>query len=330
MSNKILLSLIVVFYLTGLLTVSASSIFVPENYTTIQQGVDNANPGDAVIVGDGTYEENIEVNKRLTIESRNGSANCVIRAKGTDSHVLKVTADHVNVSGFSLTGTTRFEKAGVYLEANNCNISNNEVYGNEVGIFLANASANTINNNTVSQNGYATLVRYSNSNILARNIFSAGQYGVTIRYSHENILFHNQVFGNNYGIYIAYSKGNTIYLNNFIENNKVVFSRSTTSWNTTEPVPYNYTGKSCEGYMGNYWHDYQGTDGNADGIGDTPYEVTGSTHVLMEPFENYSVGRDLPTRNPTPIPTTTGIEIPGFTIVVAVCGLLLAIILGRR
>ncbi|MFO7967286.1 MAG: NosD domain-containing protein [Archaeoglobaceae archaeon] len=328
MNTRILFSVIIVIYLTVLFTTSASAsasdIFVPENYTTIQQAVDNADPGDTVIVEDGTYNENVEVNKRLTVKSRNGTENCVIRAENSDIHVFRITADHVNITGFSATGTTRFEKAGIYLEARNCNISNNNVYDNKVGIFLSNASINNINKNTVSQSAFATLIRYSNSNIFANNTFSDSQYGVTIRYSQNNILFHNQVLGNNYGIYISFSKVNTVYLNDFVNNNKIILSRSTNSWNTTESIPYNYQNKSLEGYMGNYWHDYEGTDENGDGIGDVPHGKVGSTNVLMEPFENYSVKSDLPTRIPTPIPTTSGIQIPGFEAMIAACGLLLA------
>lgn len=32
------------------------------------------------------------------------------------------------------------------------------------------------------------------------------------------------------------------------------------------------------GVIGNFWHDYVGTDGNGNGIGDTPYNVSGSSN----------------------------------------------------
>ena len=45
-------------------------IYVPDDYSTIQKAVNHAQPGDTIIVRDGTYVENVVINKPyLTIKS---------------------------------------------------------------------------------------------------------------------------------------------------------------------------------------------------------------------------------------------------------------------
>ena len=88
---------------------------MPDDYTKIQWAVDDASAGDTIIVRDGVYIENININKpHLTIKSENGSANCVVRAASSNDHVFYVTADNVYISGFTVTGAT-YPKAGIYL-----------------------------------------------------------------------------------------------------------------------------------------------------------------------------------------------------------------------
>lgn len=328
MKVKVLLGLIIIFYLSGLVTVSASDIFVPENYTTIQQAMDNSKPGDTIIVDNGTYKENIVLNKRLSI--RCNSSDCVVNAKNSDIHVFKVTADYVNISGFKITGTERFEKAGIFVGAANCKISNNTIFKNEVGIFLTNSSTNTVDNNTVSDNAFGVFLKYSNSNVLANNSVSGNNYGVTIRYSKNNVLFYNNVFDNHYGIYTAYSHNNYVYLNNFIDNDKIIFSRSTNSWDTRSPVTYNYNGSSFESYMGNYWDNYEGKDENGDGVGEKPHKKTESDNALVEPFESYNVKNRLPLVSPTPISSSDELQLVGFEAILGIVGLLVVTYLFRR
>lgn len=49
---------------------SPGTICVPDSYLTIQAMVNAANPGDTIIVYPGTYTENVDVNKSLTIKIR--------------------------------------------------------------------------------------------------------------------------------------------------------------------------------------------------------------------------------------------------------------------
>lgn len=49
---------------------SPGTIYVPDDYLTIQATVNVASPGDNIIVYPGTYTENVDVNKSLTIKIR--------------------------------------------------------------------------------------------------------------------------------------------------------------------------------------------------------------------------------------------------------------------
>lgn len=116
-------------------SVSATTWYVDDSsgadFTTIQDAVTAANAGDTIIVRDGTYTENIDVNKLLTIRSENGSVNCIVYAANPDDHVFAVTADYVTISGFTVKLATGVEKRGIYLSSvNHCTISENTASNN--------------------------------------------------------------------------------------------------------------------------------------------------------------------------------------------------------
>ncbi len=59
-------------YLLSLLSlslpaVSPRTIYVPDDYSIIQEAVDAASPGDMIVVRDGIYYESITINKLITI-----------------------------------------------------------------------------------------------------------------------------------------------------------------------------------------------------------------------------------------------------------------------
>jgi parallel beta-helix repeat protein len=210
---------------SGNITWSARKVTEPPTPTptppSIQSKIDAANSGDTIIIKDGIYNENIKVNKRLTIRSENGADSTIIHA--TNSHIFHITADHVSIIGFTIEEASN--KCGILISGvNSCNISNNIVSGNYQGIFLSNSSQNTIFNNNVlaNKNSGIILTEGSSYNQIIKNNASNSLNGNGIQLvtsSDNNIIANNTAKNNgNNGIYLKESNNNKI-ANNTCSNN---------------------------------------------------------------------------------------------------------------
>ena len=87
-------------------TASAQLIIVPDNYTTIQEAIDNANPlgGDTIFVRAGLYEEKLTINKPLTLEGESRTNTTIQPKPAEPGTVITISASWVNVTGFTQSG----------------------------------------------------------------------------------------------------------------------------------------------------------------------------------------------------------------------------------
>lgn len=95
-------------------------------FSSIQEGIDNANSDALVEVADGTYDESLVVDKSLTLQGDG------IENTSTVSRGIKISADNVELQGFVINpGEILGETVGVYLEGDlsEVNIHDNEIDG---------------------------------------------------------------------------------------------------------------------------------------------------------------------------------------------------------
>lgn len=189
------------------------------------------------------------------------------------------------------------DDAGIYCVKSSYNqLYNNTVWNNTYGIHcFFNSYNTTISSNQVELNSYGIIIQLNcvnssvsqnwvenNTNegiIIHNNVFHctvtnnsiiSNIYGIKLSSSHNNTISYNEIgWNSNYSIFSTESDDNIIYMNNIINNGGLLSQ----AYDDQSSNQWSYDDK------GNYWSDYLGTDVNDDGIGDTPYYISGGLNT---------------------------------------------------
>ncbi len=153
------LTLILIFslWIINLQTgISEQTLIVPNEFPTITAALAVAHDGDTIKVYSGVYEENIVVDKAVQIVGENPATTVLIGEGGVDRGARPVVALAAN--GASLTGLTvesqnysesGLHAMGVYVQADNCKISDCTIRNCYLGIFSSAQADLTVEGNTV-------------------------------------------------------------------------------------------------------------------------------------------------------------------------------------
>ena len=188
--------------------------------TSITEGINSAYPGDTIVVYSGTYNENVEINKPLTLLGKDtGSGKPVIDAS-ENGNAMTISADGTTVDGFNLTnsiGSWVDIRAGIEVDSNHSNILNNLAFYNENGILII-GSNNTIRGNDAINNIYGIRTKNSGNNIIIDNNLKNNNYSLLIQASKGNIIQYNNATRSIFGILLNESSGNNLTHNQMVEN----------------------------------------------------------------------------------------------------------------
>ncbi|MBU0497226.1 MAG: right-handed parallel beta-helix repeat-containing protein [Candidatus Thermoplasmatota archaeon] len=225
-----------------------------EIFFNIQGAIDaiNTQPGHTIQLSPDIYHEHLLIQKSIIIQSCTNQASIIHgQMLGT---VITIEADNVIINTCQIVYSGKnLTDAGIRIVGSYAQITHSDINNNRIGIHLQNTTntliiANEIQNNT--WNGiYITGTSHFNTitkNIIKSNVFA--------------------------GIGILTTVNNYIYHNDLIDNHINAFDEGYNLWDNSYPSG------------GNYWDDYNGKDTNGDGLGDTPFHVSGGINLDQYPL----------------------------------------------
>ena len=281
------------------ITATNNSIFYQSNSQT------STGYGFNIAGGNFTATQNEIVSKGALITA--------FSASGTDH--LAISANAMQLSGSS-------QMSGISLASishlSETNVTGNSIIesassGTSTGISLNNVINALVSNNAVAQAGENT-AHYNGLD--AQGVSYAAIFGNTLTGPGINaILGHglymkgvqnSTVANNTFESYnttlYSLSSGNVTFDGNYFNGSYFAFNLTSTNYsvfyhndfmNYRNDV-FNISGSSHDSFSvalpfgGNYWQSYTGSDGNNDGIGDTPFTVNGTIvdqYPLMHPWK---------------------------------------------
>ena len=188
----------------GLYRLISANIKVPIDYPTIQEAINAANIGNTIFVYNGTYPENVVINKTLILVGQSSGTTIVNGSTGTTVYV-NATND-VFIDGFTITSAD----VGIRVwNSLRINILNNKIigtnYGIDAGAFAGSGAYvssddGLVTSNNITSNNYG-IYAYVHADAVYN--FASGAKAFLRRWA----ISDNEIIGNEHGIYVhAYAE----------------------------------------------------------------------------------------------------------------------------
>jgi len=152
---------------------SSKKIFVPTDYPTIQEAINNAPENAAIYVQKGVYVENPIVNKTLFLIGEDRDSTVIDVTSG-----LGIESDNVVFTGFTVYDGWRC----ISLSGNNCQVYHNKLKDGTNGIVLFGCNNNSVTENIFESIGLSSAIQlnFAHHNSISNNHIQACVEGIQI------------------------------------------------------------------------------------------------------------------------------------------------------
>ncbi len=200
----------------------------PNNYTKIQDAINDATTGDTVFVYDDSspYYENLMIRKSITLRGEDKNTTIIDGRNG--SNVTYIDCSNVTIRGFTIQHEIELPNifwCGIWIKGDDCTIEGNIIQKNGEGVLIGNGPSHSLTpkghnilNNIIRNNhdaGIHAVIGALNFTISGNIIEENGNSGIILanNITARNLIVHNIITSNDkYGIIIDGT------LNNITEN----------------------------------------------------------------------------------------------------------------
>ncbi|RLF29717.1 MAG: hypothetical protein DRN05_01050 [Thermoplasmata archaeon] len=183
-----------------------------ETYTRIQDAIDNATDGYRIVVYNGTYYENLIIDKQLDIFGEDRAVT-IIDGNG-NGDVITISAENVNISHFTIRNSgSNPNNTVVMINSSSSIITDNIILNGQNGISIQNCGSHLIYDNIIKNNqGHGILLNNSDQNTITYNTIDNNHNGIYLHISDDNTIENNVVQNNT---------ANGVFLNRTCDNNGI-------------------------------------------------------------------------------------------------------------
>jgi len=161
----------------------------PNNYTSIQSAINDADNGYTIYVYLGNYNESIVINKSISLVGIEQNGEKPVIDGGGRSFAINIIINYGDSSNWYIGYALR-------IFSNGNDIENNRIECSATAILMSNASFNIVINNTITNTkGVGIRMEYrANSNLIKQNNVSDNTaFGIWVVRSDNNIITENMI-----------------------------------------------------------------------------------------------------------------------------------------
>ena len=196
----------------------------------IQNGITASVSGDIVFVLNGVYNENIMLNKSITLQGTNPNDTVINGNKQKDT--VTILENQNTISGFTIINGGN---VGIHIYSDHNHIDNCTVLDNYIGIYFEESNSNIVTHCNSSDNSVGIRIKSSDNNHIVKSSFyyNTGGFfipsaGILISSGQKNIVNTCIFSQNEVGISLGQSINNTL-INNQLYRDGVSISGDTPS-----------------------------------------------------------------------------------------------------